>query len=302
MLVALGMTIVIATGGIDLSVGSVIAISGATACLLISHLDNESDGKGVVIAVAAALGLSMALGLWNGILVAVIGIQPIIATLILMVSGRGIAQLITSGQIITINSHPYAQIGGGYWLTLPISLFIAAAMYAVTALVSRKSALGMLIESVGGNAEASRLAGVRSREPDHARVRLLRSLRRDRRPDAQLRDQGRRREQRGPVVRARRDPRRRHRRHRSRRRSLLPRRDARRRDPDPDAGDDDLLDRHSAGDDAALQGPRRDDRLPHAVARVPHARCSARRGRHPHGEAAADAAEPPQEQHIEVPA
>ncbi len=163
MLVALGMTIVIATGGIDLSVGSVIAISGATACLLISHLDNESDGKGVVIAVAAALGLSMVLGLWNGILVAVIGIQPIIATLILMVSGRGIAQLITSGQIITINSHPYAQIGGGYWLTLPISLFVAAGMFAVTGFVSRKSALGMLIESVGGNAEASRLAGVRSR-------------------------------------------------------------------------------------------------------------------------------------------
>jgi ribose/xylose/arabinose/galactoside ABC-type transport system permease subunit len=163
MLVALGMTIVIATGGIDLSVGSVIAISGATACLLISRLDNENSARGVVIAVAAALGLSMVLGLWNGILVAVVGIQPIIATLILMVAGRGIAQLITSGQIITINSSPYAQIGGGYWLTLPISLFVAAGMFGLIALVSRRSALGMLIESVGGNAEASRLAGVRAR-------------------------------------------------------------------------------------------------------------------------------------------
>ena len=58
----------------------------------------------------------MALGLWNGILVAVIGIQPIIATLVLMVAGRGIAQLITDGQIITINSDPYKFFGGGYWL------------------------------------------------------------------------------------------------------------------------------------------------------------------------------------------
>ena len=69
-----------------------------------------------MLAVAAALGLSMLLGLWNGVLVAVIGIQPIIATLILMVAGRGIAQLITTGQIITITSSPYKMIGGGYLL------------------------------------------------------------------------------------------------------------------------------------------------------------------------------------------
>jgi ribose/xylose/arabinose/galactoside ABC-type transport system permease subunit len=162
-LVALGMTFVIATGGIDLSVGAVVAISAATACLLISHLPDQNSVRGVLVAVAAALGVSVALGLWNGVLVAVIGIQPIIATLILMVAGRGIAQLITSGQIITITSSPYKLIGGGYWLTLPVSVFIAAGAFAVAALVSRRTALGMLIESVGGNAEASRLAGIRSR-------------------------------------------------------------------------------------------------------------------------------------------
>jgi ribose/xylose/arabinose/galactoside ABC-type transport system permease subunit len=163
MLVALGMTVVIATGGIDLSVGAVVAISGALACLMISHLDDQASIGAVLIACAAALGLSMALGLWNGILVAVIGVQPIIATLVLMVAGRGIAQLITDGQIITINSDPYKVIGGGYWLTLPASIFISAAAFGITALLSRRTALGMLLESVGGNAEASRLSGIGSR-------------------------------------------------------------------------------------------------------------------------------------------
>jgi simple sugar transport system permease protein len=163
MLVALGMTLVIATGGIDLSVGAVAAISGAMACLLISHAKDQNSVSAVLVACAAALGLSMLLGLWNGVLVAVIGIQPIIATLVLMVAGRGIAQLITSGQIITVNSTPYNRIGAGYLFTLPFSIFIVAAVFIATVLVARRTALGLLIEAVGGNREASRLAGVRSR-------------------------------------------------------------------------------------------------------------------------------------------
>jgi simple sugar transport system permease protein len=163
MLVALGMTAVIATGGIDLSVGALVAISGATACLIISRLGDQSSIGGVLLAIAAALALTTALGIWNGTLVAVVGIQPIVATLILMVAGRGLAQLITSGQIITINSSPYDLLGNGYWLALPFALFVVALMYGVSGLFSRRTALGMLIESVGGNAEASRLAGVRSR-------------------------------------------------------------------------------------------------------------------------------------------
>jgi simple sugar transport system permease protein len=102
------------------------------------------------------------LGAWNGVLVAVIGIQPIIATLILMVAGRGLAQLITEGQIITINSGPYRTIGLGHLLTLPFAIFIALAVALLIAAVTRRTALGMIIESVGGNAEASRLAGIRS--------------------------------------------------------------------------------------------------------------------------------------------
>ncbi len=163
MLVAIGMTLVIATGGIDLSVGAVAAISGACACLLISKADDQNSLPTVLMAIGAALGLSMLCGLWNGLLVAVIGIQPFVATLILMVAGRGIAQLITTGQIITIESSPYKRIGAGYLFALPFSIFIVAGVFVVTALLTRRTALGMLIEAVGGNKEASRLAGVRSR-------------------------------------------------------------------------------------------------------------------------------------------
>ena len=88
---------------------------------------------------------------------------PIIATLILMVAGRGLAQLITEGLIITINSSPYKLIGAGFWLTVPFSIIVALAVTGAAALLTRRTALGMIVESVGGNAEASRLAGVRSR-------------------------------------------------------------------------------------------------------------------------------------------
>ncbi|MEV0198608.1 ABC transporter permease [Nonomuraea sp. NPDC050691] len=157
ILVSLGMTLVIATGGIDLSVGSVVAISGALACLRISE-----DG-GVFSAVVLALGLCVLLGVWNGFLVAGVGIQPIIATLILMVAGRGLAQLITDGQIITVNSPSFKLIGGGYLLTVPFGILLVLVVLGVTAFLTRRLALGVLIESVGGNAEASRLAGIRSR-------------------------------------------------------------------------------------------------------------------------------------------
>jgi galactofuranose transport system permease protein len=161
-LVALGMTLVIATGGIDLSVGSVMAISGAVACLWISKQGDQNSVGGVLVAVGLALVLSLILGAWNGMLVAAVGIQPIIATLILMVAGRGIAQLITDGQIITINSSPYKVIGAGYRAAIPVSVILVAVVVLITVLVTRRTALGLLIESVGGNPRASRLAGIQA--------------------------------------------------------------------------------------------------------------------------------------------
>ena len=163
MLVGLGMTVVIATKGIDLSVGAVVAISGALAAQQLSHLKDPNSLSGLFTALALALALSLVLGLWNGLLVAGLGIQPIIATLILMVAGRGIAQLITGGYTLEVRSAPFQVIGSGYWLTLPVPMLIALAVVGVSALVIRRTALGVLIEAIGGNTEASRLAGVRWR-------------------------------------------------------------------------------------------------------------------------------------------
>jgi ribose/xylose/arabinose/galactoside ABC-type transport system permease subunit len=163
VLVALGMTLVIATRGIDLSVGAVVAISGAFALSIVGDAPDPNNLGVVLFAVGASLVFALVLGSWNGFLVSVLGIQPIIATLILMTAGRGIAMLITEGQILTVSSAPYKVIGGGYWFALPASIIIAAALFIVVAVLTRKTALGMLIESVGINPEASRLAGVSSR-------------------------------------------------------------------------------------------------------------------------------------------
>ncbi|GAA2720217.1 ABC transporter permease [Cellulomonas aerilata] len=163
LLVALGMTLVIATRGIDLSVGAVVAISGAVALSFIGSSPNPEALSTVLVAVGIALALCFVLGVWNGFLVSVLGIQPIIATLVLMTAGRGIAMLITEGQITTITSPAYRVIGSGFWLGLPVSILIAGGIFALVAVLTRRTALGMLIEAVGINPEASRLAGVQSR-------------------------------------------------------------------------------------------------------------------------------------------
>ncbi|MFI1936897.1 ABC transporter permease [Streptomyces purpureus] len=164
ILVSLGMTLVIATRGIDLSVGSTVAIAGALACEHIATAKDPGSLPTVMSAIALAVGVAAAIGLLNGFLVARLGVQPIVATLVLMVAGRGVAQLITDGQIISVSSSAYKMIGGGYWLTLPFAVLLAAALVAVTSLVTRRTALGMLIESVGGNPVASRLVGIRAAE------------------------------------------------------------------------------------------------------------------------------------------
>jgi ribose/xylose/arabinose/galactoside ABC-type transport system permease subunit len=163
IVVAIGMTLVIATKGVDLSVGSLVAITGALACLTLSKGTDQNAFTVVMIAIIISLVLALILGIWNGLLVALGGIQPIIATLILMVAGRGVAQLITSGQIITVSSPRYNYIGAGSLAGLPFSIFIVMAIFIIAALLTRKTALGLFIESVGTNSQASRLAGIRSK-------------------------------------------------------------------------------------------------------------------------------------------
>lgn len=157
-LVAVGMAIVIGTRGIDLSVGSIIAISGAVMAVLIRDTDLHPT-----VIILAALGAGILCGLWNGILVAFLDIQPIIATLILMVAGRGIAQMITGGQIVTFHGEFFEAIGSGYLLGIPWRVIIAAAVIAAIYVIMRRTALGLFVEAVGGNARASRVAGIDAR-------------------------------------------------------------------------------------------------------------------------------------------
>lgn len=163
MLVALGMTLVIATRGIDLSVGAIMAVSGAVALTIIDSAESPGNVSTVIIAVVVAVLVALVLGVWNGFLVAVLGIQPIIATLVLMLAGRGAALLITDGFITTVNSAPLKFIASGYLFVLPFAFFISLAAIAAVSLIERRTALGVLTEAVGINPEASRLAGVRAR-------------------------------------------------------------------------------------------------------------------------------------------
>jgi len=170
MVLAIGMTLVIATGGIDISVGAVMAIAGAIAALLISMLDagnfpGSSLGPNVywIIPLAAALILATVAGFWNGMLVAGFGIQPMVATLVLMVAGRGVAQLITDGQIITFDNPALVFLCNGHALFLPFSIWIVISMYVIAGLLTRKTAFGLFIESVGNNERASRYAGIEAR-------------------------------------------------------------------------------------------------------------------------------------------
>ncbi len=163
MLVALGMTIVIATRGIDLSVGGIMAVSGAVSLTIIDNSGQPGSVSTLLIAISVGVLVALVLGVWNGFLVTVVGIQPIIATLVLMLAGRGIALLITGGAITTVNSDPLKFVAAGYIYLVPFAMLISVAAITVLSLVERKTALGVLTEAVGINPEASRLAGVRSR-------------------------------------------------------------------------------------------------------------------------------------------
>jgi ribose/xylose/arabinose/galactoside ABC-type transport system permease subunit len=164
VLVSLGMTMVIATRGIDISVGAVVAIAAAVAAWMIGGSVAGTETRfPLPVAILGAVGVAALCGLWNGVLVAKVGMQPIIATLILMVAGRGIAQLITDGQIITIYYKPFFFLGGGHLLGLPFSLFIVAAVFLALYLAVTRTALGLFIQAVGINPTAARVAGVQSR-------------------------------------------------------------------------------------------------------------------------------------------
>ncbi len=165
-LVSMGMTLVIAVRGLDISVGAVMAIAATTAAWTIMHLQTGSAGQGLLplfAVMGAALGIAALCGLWNGLLVARAGMQPIVATLILMVAGRGLAQLISDGQILTIYYAPYAFLGRGFLMGVPFSICVVATVFVALKLLLDRTALGLFVRAIGDNPAAAHLAGVRAR-------------------------------------------------------------------------------------------------------------------------------------------
>ncbi|WP_197510048.1 ABC transporter permease [Tessaracoccus coleopterorum] len=161
MMIAVGMCIVIATSGIDLSVGSVMVVAGAVA---MQFLSTAPDTFGAAMtALVLALAISIVLGLFNGFLVSVVGLQPFISTLVMMMAGRGIAKVITSGQNTAATNGTFRWIANGYVLGLPVVFLIALAIVIVVGLLVRRSALGLMIEAIGMDPMAARLAGVNRR-------------------------------------------------------------------------------------------------------------------------------------------
>ncbi|RSN21166.1 ATPase [Amycolatopsis sp. WAC 04169] len=152
LVVALGMALVIGTEGVDLSVGAVMALSAALVPLYL--------GAGTLPAVAVALAAGLAAGTLNGVLVAKVGIQPIVATLALLVGGRGLALVLADGQLIQLHDPDFLALGNGDVLGIPVSVLIAGVLAVLVAALVGKTAFGRRLVAIGGNRRASVLAGL----------------------------------------------------------------------------------------------------------------------------------------------
>jgi simple sugar transport system permease protein/ribose transport system permease protein len=153
VLVAIGMTLVMATGGIDLSVGSAMAVSGAIAAVLLD--------RGIVVAVTAALAGAVGMGLLNGLVVARLRVQPIVVTLATLLAGRGLAQVISNdGQLVTIHHPGFELLGRGYIGGLPVRVALVLVVAVLAGFLLRATAFGRYVLASGGNPLAARLAGV----------------------------------------------------------------------------------------------------------------------------------------------
>ena len=162
VLVAIGMTLVIATGGIDLSVGSLMAIAGSLAPLIFLSEQGWLGPTWVAIPVAIVVPILVTgvFGLMNGTLVTKFQVQPIVATLVLFLGGRGIAKLLLDGKLKEFNEPAFEYIGKGRPLGIPVSVFLMIVVVAIAAWSMRATSFGRYVLATGGNEEAARLAGV----------------------------------------------------------------------------------------------------------------------------------------------
>lgn len=153
VIAAVGMTLVIATGGIDLSVGSVMAIAGAVAAVMLD--------RGTFVALAAAATVATLVGILNGALIATMRVQPIVVTLATLIAGRGLAQVIShDGELVSISNDGFAILGRGHVGPVPVQVVVAVLTVLVALFLLRSMKVGRYLLAVGGNPAAARLAGV----------------------------------------------------------------------------------------------------------------------------------------------
>lgn len=152
IVVALGMALVIGTEGVDLSVGAVMALAAAVVPLYL--------GYGFLVAVAVALAAGLLAGLVNGALVAIVGVQPIVATLALFVGGRGLALVLADGQLKSVFNPTFLGLGSSDLVGIPVIVLAAAVVAAIIAFVVRRTTYGRQLVAVGGNRRASVLSGL----------------------------------------------------------------------------------------------------------------------------------------------
>lgn len=160
-IVAVGMTLVIATGGIDLSVGAIMALSGALAPLIFTSPFAEANPEmGLALAIIVPIIVALACGVFNGVLVSLLNVQPIVATLIFFISGRGIALVLTNGNLQTFTNPAFSYLGTGKILGFPFQGYLVVIIAVVVWWVMSYTVFGRQLLAVGGNERAAQLSGV----------------------------------------------------------------------------------------------------------------------------------------------
>lgn len=169
VVVAMGMALVIAAAGIDLSVGAVAAFSGTLAAVLLSQEVGPLAHPALALAAALTIPLLAAglFGVMNGVLITRYGVQPIVATLVLFIAGRGLAEMLTNSNLRTFAPERLEWLRSN-WLGLPTQGWLMVAVVVIGAWVVRRTLFARRLLAVGGNPKAAHLAGV-----PVARVKLV---------------------------------------------------------------------------------------------------------------------------------
>nr|WP_245824134.1 ribose ABC transporter permease [Sporomusa malonica] len=157
-IISVGMTLVILTGGIDLSVGSIVAMAGSITAGLMAA------GQGMGTAVIAGMVVGSILGLINGLLITKGKIPPFIATMGMMTVARGYTLVYTEGRPITGLTEDFRWLGAGYIMGIPVPVVIMALIFISAYFLLKKNQLGRYIYAIGGNEEAARLSGISTKK------------------------------------------------------------------------------------------------------------------------------------------